>query len=206
MIDKTYIEANISSWWRDRGDDTHRINYDLTDKSVIMDLGGFKGDWTNIMINKYNCKSHIFEPVESLVNKIASRFAGDKRVRVYDVAVGNKRSECKMYHGADETSLFSLGDSNNFETIKMLEVGDVLDKLKLDFVDLVKINIEGGEFDLLDTIINNNLQSKFGNIQVQFHKVENDSVERREKIREGLSKTHTCTWEYPWVWENWKLK
>ena len=206
MIDKEYIKTHINEWWRDNGDGTLRINYDLTEDSVIMDLGGYRGDWTNLMINKYNCTSHIFEPVKSLVNKIALRFAGDKRVKSYDVAVGSEKKKCNIYHGQDETSLFSLGNDDNYEVIKMMEVSDVLDKINLNFVDLIKINIEGGEFDLLDAIINKGLQTKFGNFQIQFHKVEDDSVERRDKIHEELSKTHVCNWNYPWVWENWQLK
>ena len=196
MLDKEFNKNDIGRWWADRGDATVRVNYDLTEDSVIMDLGGYHGDWTDDMIKKYNCTSHIFEPVESLVKIIASRFAGDSRVKTYDVAVGDEKKECKIYHGRDESSLFSVGNDEDFEIIKMMEVSDVLDK----------INIEGGEFDLMDAIIDKGLQTKFGNFQIQFHKVEDDSVERRERIHEELSKTHVCTWNYPWVWENWQLK
>ena len=206
MLDREFNKNHIGKWFENNGDGTLRINYNLTKDSVIMDLGGYHGDWTNIMINKYNCTSHVFEPVESLVNIIAGRFSGDKRVSCYDVAVGDEKKKVKIYHGADESSLFSIGNNEAFEIIKMMEVSDVLNKIGLDFVDLVKINIEGGEFDLLDAIIDKGLQTKFGNFQIQFHKVEDDSVERRDKIHEELSKTHVCNWNYPWVWENWQLK
>ncbi len=207
MFDKTLMLQNIDEWWSDNGDVTRRLNYDhLTEDSVIMDLGGFNGDWTANMVNKYNCTSHIFEPVEHLIKGIASRFAGDKRVKCYDVAVGNEKKKCKIYHGEDETSLFSLGSEENFDTIKMVEVEDVFNKIGLDFVDVIKLNIEGGEFDLLDAIIAKNIQPKLGNLQIQFHKVADDSIERRESICKELSKTHVRTWNYSWVWENWELK
>lgn len=205
MLDKKFNKFDVDRWWEDDGDATVRVNYDLTEDSVIMDLGGYHGEWTDTMIKKYNCTSHVFEPVRNLVNIIGTRFDGDDRVKVYDVAVGDEKKECKIYHGRDESSLFSVG-GESFEMIKMMEVSDVLDKIGLDFVDLVKINIEGGEFDLLDAIIDKGLQTKFGNFQIQFHKVEDDSIDRREKIHEELSKTHECNWNYPWVWENWQLK
>ena len=67
---RLHINSDYSIEFRkDNGDGTLRINYDLTEDSVIMDLGGYRGDWTNLMINKYNCTSHIFEPVKSLVNR-----------------------------------------------------------------------------------------------------------------------------------------
>ena len=102
MLDKQFNKNHIGKWFQDNGDNTLRINYDLTEDSVIMDLGGYRGDWTDIMINKYNCTSHVFEPVESLVNSIAGRFSGDDRVNCYDVAVGDEKRECKIYHGRDE--------------------------------------------------------------------------------------------------------
>ncbi len=73
-------------------------------------------------------------------------------------------------------------------------------------VDLMKLNIEGAEFDLLDRLIAKKLHKKVTDIQIQFHKIDDKSEERRNKIREKLSKTHDCTWNYPFVWENWKLK
>lgn len=79
-------------------------------------------------------------------------------------------------------------------------------KHNIEVVDLIKINIEGGEYDLLDEIIANNWLSKFKNIQVQFHDfvIENPR-ERMEKIQKELAKTHQLTYQYDFVWENWKL-
>ena len=42
--------------------------------------------------------------------------------------------------------------------------------------------------------------------QVEYHKIAEDSEDRRDAITEKLSLTHECTWNYPWVWENWKIK
>lgn len=206
MLDKKFNKSAVDQWWEDDGDANLRHTYDLNEDSVIMDLGGFHGEWTHLMVNKYNCKAHVFEPVEHLVNVIANRFAGDKRIKTYDVAVGDKTQEVKIYHNADESSVYTVYHGDAYEMMKMVEVSDVLKKTGIEFVDAVKINIEGGEFDLLDAIIEKGLQTKFGNFQIQFHKIEDDSVDRRDKIREELSKTHTCTWDYPWVWENWQLK
>ena len=79
-------------------------------------------------------------------------------------------------------------------------------KHNIEVVDLIKINIEGGEYDLLDEIIANNWLSKFKNIQVQYHDFVIDNPrERMEKIQKELAKTHQLTYQYDFVWENWKL-
>ena len=77
---------------------------------------------------------------------------------------------------------------------------------KLKKIDVIKINIEGAEFDLLNEVIKKNYQTKFDNIQVQFHKMFDDSHEKRDIIRKKLSETHQLTYDYTFVWENWKIK
>ena len=60
--------------------------------------------------------------------------------------------------------------------------------------------------ELLEEIINSNLQEKFNNIHVQFHKFVENSVVRREKIREILQKTHKLTYDFEFIWENWEKR
>jgi len=71
----------------------------------------------------------------------------------------------------------------------------------------MKINIEGGEYDLLSYIIGKGLHKSIKNIQVQFHKVDGLLWEvRSTSIQRQLMKTHELTWQTPFVWENWSLK
>ena len=73
-------------------------------------------------------------------------------------------------------------------------------------VDLIKINIEGGEYDLPDYIIHSGMAHCFRNIQVQFNDFVTNYKLRMQPIQQNLSITHYLTYQYPFVWENWKLK
>ena len=70
--------------------------------------------------------------------------------------------------------------------------------------DLVKINIEGMEFDILPYILANGCTDCY--YQIQFHDFVSGAEEKREAIRETLRKTHDEMWCYDWVWESWKPK
>ena len=70
----------------------------------------------------------------------------------------------------------------------------------------MKINIEGGEFELLERLIQTGLISRIKNIQVQFHNIAVESTKRMEKIHQGMYKTHQPTFQYKFVWENWVLR
>jgi len=73
-------------------------------------------------------------------------------------------------------------------------------------IDLLKLNIEGGEFELLEAILARNLADRFRNIQVQFHQVIPDYHQRWLGIRAGLVRSHQLTYDYYFVFENWSLR
>lgn len=83
-------------------------------------------------------------------------------------------------------------------------MGDILAELKLDNIDLISMNIEGGEYPLMTDILENNLTNKFKNIQIQFHEIDETSEVKRLQIREHLKLTHRETFCFPFVWENWE--
>jgi hypothetical protein len=73
-------------------------------------------------------------------------------------------------------------------------------------VDLMKINIEGGEYELLEHLIARGLTKRIRNIQVQFHEdVMAGAAGRMERIQSRLAETHHLTYQERFVWENWEL-
>ena len=70
----------------------------------------------------------------------------------------------------------------------------------------MKINIEGGEYDLLEHFLESGFIKNINNIQIQFHDFIPNAEERMKKIQYELEKTHSLTYQYPFVWENWQRK
>ena len=209
MIDKTHNRREVGRWFAASGDSTLRLDYPLTPDSIVLDIGGFKGDFAQQISNKFKCTIHIFEPMRNQAAYIANRSKNNNKVFVHPVGVGGKSEDITIYipEGKDEATMHP-GDSKiaSEENIKVVDIVEVFKKLDIEKVDLMKLNIEGAEFDLLDRLIAKKLHKKVTDIQIQFHKIDDKSEERRNKIREKLSETHDCTWNYTFVWENWKLK
>ena len=88
--------------------------------------------------------------------------------------------------------------------IQLKAMAKVLTELNIEHVDLLKINIEGGEFPLLEYLLNKGLMARIKHLQVQFHDFTEDAVSRRELIRKKLAITHAQEWCYPFVWESWR--
>ena len=86
------------------------------------------------------------------------------------------------------------------------EFFSVLSDLKVDHIDLMKINIEGGEFPLLQYIADRDKLTVVDEYLIQFHDFVERAMIKRENIIKALAKSHKRTWCYTFVWENWKCK
>lgn len=193
----------IVPWYLDNGDKTHRLKYDLNDNSVVFDLGGYKGEWAAQILCLYGSYVYIFEPYENYFKNIQNRFLHNRKVKVFQFGLSNKNYIAKLFIAEDGSSTFIK--SANSVNIKLIDSKEFLIEYNISKIDLMKINIEGAEYDLFDRLISTGDINKIENIQVQFHDFVPDAKNRMESIQENLKKTHYLTYQYEFVWENWKL-
>tara|TARA_B110000046_G_C12950521_1_gene379923 strand:+ start:338 stop:997 length:660 start_codon:yes stop_codon:yes gene_type:complete len=192
-------------WFEIKGDQTLRLNYPLNKESIVFDLGGYKGEFAKDIYDKYQPVVHVFEPVPSFYNIIKNTFVNNDKVNVYNYGLAGKDTKMKISTSEDGSSVYI--SSSDYQIILLKSIIDFIKINKINHVDLIKINIEGGEYEVLETLLNNNMISIFKNIQVQFHDfiVEN-AKERMNAIQKKIALTHELTYQYEFVWENWKLK
>ena len=191
-------------WVEDRGDDTLRLEYTLNKQSVVFDLGGYQGDFAEKIFEKYDSTIYIFEPVESFYQHIVNRFKDNPKIKIFNFGLSDKDCEIDINLSEDGSSVFT--NSGVKETIILKDIVLFLKEHNIVKIDLFKINIEGGEFEVLPALIDNNLVGMITDIQIQFHTFIDNAKQRRNKIRDGLAKTHRLTYDYWFIWENWKLK
>jgi FkbM family methyltransferase len=194
--------GDITQWFADNGDLTLRLDYNLNENSVVFDLGGYHGEWSNKIFDKYKCNIYIFEPIEDFYNLIYNKFKDNNKIKVFNFGISDVNE--KMF-----ISLQNDGSSFNFKNENQLEcevksIIDVLTENNIKKIDLIKINVEGDEYKILNKIITENLINVFDNIQVQFHGFSPNSIVLREQIQNELLKTHSLTYNYEFVWENWE--
>lgn len=203
IIERIRQKIRILPYLRADGERTLRLNYDLNINSVVFDVGGYEGRWANDIFSKYQCNIHIFEPVPFFANNIKKKFEKNKKIYIHQFGLSKEDSNRKIYVDKDGSSLFR--GKNNTEEIKLVNLRNFFIQNKIDFVDLMKINIEGGEYDLLEELIETGLIKKIKNIQVQFHDFVPNAKKRMKKIQNELETTHKLTYQFPFVWENWLL-
>lgn len=156
-----------------------RYQYDLKPTDYVLDIGSYRMEFADKIRSLFRCKVECFDALD---NRAAWIYDGK-------LAVGGNYLYTSMYSEVLN---------------KECDCVDIANYLQRE-VALCKINIEGGEYELLQYIISKDLMKNIKNLQVQFHYIDGkDCVKMYEVIKDFLSLTHRIKWRFPFVWENWE--
>lgn len=183
--------------------ESFRYDYDLTPASRVFDVGAYECGFARDIHAKFGCRVDAFEAVPEFCANIRNSNI-PKGIFLFDFGIGYPERRAKIAIRNNSSSLYLPSD--RYEEIEIRDLKNVMRGLELDEVDLLKLNIEGEEIPLLENVLDEDYADSFRDIQCQFHNWVPDAERRRDRIREGLSKTHALTYDYPWVWENWRRK
>jgi FkbM family methyltransferase len=195
-------EQQLLAWRRDQGDKTLRRDYALDASSLVLDLGGYEGQWSSDIFAMYGCTFHIFEPMPSFAQRIEQRFAQNPKIHVHAFGLAGEAHRAYLSEAADRSSLFS--PSPSAQPIQLECAADFFQAAGFGQIDLLKVNIEGAEYELLEHLLASGWITRIINLQVQFHDFVPNAHQRMRAIQQALSKTHAITYQYPFIWENWQ--
>lgn len=194
--------AAYDRWLADRAEE-RRYNFpELRRGAVVVDLGGYQGEWAAGVTDRYDTHVHIFEAHPRFADDMAKRFAEHKRIAVHPVALASTSGTFSI----TDDGVASKADTGGSVKCQSVEAKAYLAWIGVTHIDLLKVNIEGGEYDIIPYLIETGLIANIDTIQVQFHRNSADDEKRREKIIEQLRHTHDRTWCYHFVWEEWKIR
>jgi FkbM family methyltransferase len=203
---RVYVDpqaARSAPWFAVNGDKTLRLDYDLNPNSVVFDIGGYEGQFASDIVAASCATVHVFEPVPDFAAKIARRFRHNPKVHVHAFGLAGTGRKETISVSADASSVMKSG--NNVE-IELVSVLDFIRDDNITQIDLMKINIEGGEYELLESLIDSGFVKNIRDIQVQFHDFFPNAEKRMQAIQNKLNDTHGLTYQYVFVWENWRRK
>lgn len=192
-MSKISLDPESLAIWQEQRLERMRYEYELKPESAVIDLGAYQGEWANEIYARYGCLVAVVEPTEYIT--------GFKHGPTINKAAGTHNGKMSFGGRAYYSSIFETGD-HEYECI---DINPFLESYPE--INLLKINIEGAEYDLLSHIIGAGLHARIKNMQVQFHQI--DGLPYKlwyDEISKQLSLTHKLTWHYPFCWENWQLK
>lgn len=191
----------IRQFTRDGHNEVLFRDLELTSNSVVLEFGGYIGEFSEEILRRFDCQLHVFEPVQLFADSLEKRFEGNGKVSIYDYAVGLKQRDFFLVLDGEATSEFrgSMGLPCSIRSVDQTIIP------RLPCIDLVAINIEGGEYELIPALHQAGTLNRVGQILIQFHRVGPNFDEKVAQIRAIIRETHTLEWRYDYVWEFWKI-
>jgi len=196
--------SRVIPWFEIKGDQTLRLFYALDPQSVVFDLGGYEGQWTSDIFSMYQCNIHVFEPVPAFHAQISRRFRHNPRIQTHCFWLAAQNQSLRIGLAGDGSSIFTAGAEQI--VARFVCASDFMREHGVPHIDLMKLNIEGGEYDLLDHLIESGWIRRITDVQIQFHDCVPGATQRMHHIQDALKHTHHTTYQYPFVWENWHIK
>ena len=184
---------------RDGYDDLITKNLGLDAASVVLDFGGYVGNYTATISDRYQSQIHVFEPVPEFFTTLQARFKAQANITLHEYGIADVDDERTFGVSADGTGAFAQGAGASVS----FRSADYLAEAMPPLIDLMAVNIEGGEYELIPALDRVGLLARINRIFVQFHRVGPDPMGDRAYCRHLLKATHTCTWSYDFVWEAW---
>lgn len=186
-----------------------RYQYPLTKYSWVLDIGAYTGGTAKTLAEKYDCKVVCYEPVKEFYDQLVKTIDDNHlSTRIVAVPAGVGATERDEEFGV-KGELSGIVCSGNYrEKVKIVSAKDVIlmwTKMMGKTPDLLCLNAEGGEFEILDSILDDGLESHFRWIQVQPHSVVPNATQRWAGIRNRLLMNFRITAEDPQMDRGWLL-
>lgn len=200
-VPESSAQRAIRYWVGRRGDHTLRLDYDLGRDSLVVDVGGFRGQWASDIYARFRSRVVVFEPVPEFAIQLAERFAGNDDVEVVPVGLaGRSRREDMLL---DEDASSALLGGGRRVSVDLVAAAPYLEQRCISAIDLMKVNIEGGEYELLEHLLDTGWVDRIGHLQIQFHDFVPNADARTASIRRRLAESHRCDWSCAPFWESW---
>lgn len=180
---------------------------ELNAESTVIDIGAFTGSWAQQVSGLYDSTIYSFEPNPKSFARLMERAQNNPKLKPVPYGLGDRDEEVDfVLSGLGSTELW---DHSEFEPdaprirVEIADVKRVWEEFAWPRIDLVKINIEGAEYSLLERMIELGLHESVGGFLIQFHEWHPRAYQRRRAITKALEKTHRLEWCFDFVWEKW---
>ncbi len=171
-----------------------RINFNKKDK--VIDIGAHYG-LISIYIAKKNPQVDIysFEPSKTTYTCLQENIKVNniKNIKSFNAGVGLKNEEKEFYFspintwGSSDTPGADFQNFSFSEKVKMKNLSDVLKSEKIDKIKLLKVDCEGCEYDVFESMSDETLQ-KIEYLVVEAHAYVSDHEQRWNKINDRIRK------------------
>jgi FkbM family methyltransferase len=199
-IKKNYL-GELGRFFREGGNELILDTLILDSNSLVLDVGAYDGLFADSLSVKFGNTIICLEPNIISFNKLTEKYKNNKRIKILKQALWSSDGFLDLINEGISSGFF-IGDKKKYVQVETIDVANFLIDYKS--IDLIKLNVEGAEYEILERIIKTNNLSKFKSLLIQFHPIDEESKKRREAIRQALKdKNFKEVYNFEFVWEYW---
>lgn len=183
----------------------------LNKNSICIDCGANIGRVTEIFANT-GAEVFSFEPNPFAFKILSKKFENNSKVNCFQKAVLNKETKVNLYmhqYNKEDNIFWSQG-SSIYKTKNDVNINDFIEVETVDLIkfiknlnkeiDILKLDIEGCEYDVLLSIINENLHNKIKHILVETHERRIPRILDKAKIvKDLIQKKNINNINFNWI-------
>ena len=164
--------------------------FEIRSGDIVLDFGANVGEVSEYFLNK-GASVYAYEPNQHAACVLLNRHGRKKKLNFNSAAVSNFNGKSKLFlhHKHKESQAGSLKPEkdNLCEDFIEVDVVDIRDVLKAhEHIRLIKIDIEGGEYDIMDEILSN--ADKIDYILLETHERKSDAfMKKNEDLLKKIS-------------------
>jgi FkbM family methyltransferase len=193
----------------------------------FIDVGAHKGSYTDLVLKNFKVeKIFMFEPQKKILKLIKKKYKKIRNVKIFNYAISDKNKIQKIYINRHDltSSLTKLNESNSYlkkksklftenkeqslikETynVETIRLSNVLNKVPLKKIELLKIDTEGHELEVLLGLGKRIKDTQY--ILIEFHRDKIYYNYKPKKIHNYLIKNNFAleeTFKFPFTyWED----
>ena len=201
LLKLSFFGRNLQAYVSAGGDQKFRYSFDCKREGVILDVGAFEGEFAKFHADTADMVI-CFETNKVAVKALHKRFHNYDNVRIYDFGIGSKTFRGRMVGKGPGASI--VFDDNADVIIR--DVVSVFEELNLNEVTLMKVNIEGGEFDLIQALCDSGLIRNIREIHIQAHDFADKNLNNYLSMHRRLSAHFNLIKSFPYIWDFWIRK
>jgi len=196
----------------------HDDTYSLRDISFdrdplhIIDIGSNYGWFSYLAAEMYpECNIYAYELMEDNYKAAETNLSKFKNVKLFNAGVIGNNSIVKICENRDNRgghkSIYSGDGSYNSEerfkstkpsnsitkcAVEQISIKEIFEINNIDYVDFLKVDCEGCEFEVFDQIFKHDLDKRIKNISMEVHGAGHPEYENLKK--ELTKRFSTCKW------------
>lgn len=154
----------------------------INNNSIIYSFGiGQSISFEESISNQFNCKVFCYDPTSLAVNYMDNKKYNKGLIHYKDFGIWNEDKKIKFFHQSKDDhkntggSITNLFENESFDLLQCYKLKTIMEQNNHKTVDILKLDIEGAGFEVLEDIINDKIYPK--QIVVEFEYSEDDKID-----------------------------